>query len=392
MTDPFFDVCIVGGGPAGGQCARELAAAGKKVILIERVSDFSLHDFSTAGTPNSLLSDFSLPDQVIGSPWHRFLMHSSNEFGIWESENRAGVVLDFIKLRAFLAEETEKHGGKVLFGCTYLDHTSDGDYYRIRCRQDKKERLFSARYLVDATGGERRVLGKKRDYPGFTATGIEYLVEVSEEEYARYAGALSFYLGQKWMPQGYGWIFPMAYPRLKVGVGRYFMGEERVPGGKDPLRKNLDRLCERVFDSPPRSILDRHGKSLYYTYGQKGSFVEGRILGLGDAISVANPLAFEGIRHAMMTGRFAAEVLIESLERKTNRLKRYQKRVHAYCRFRWKLCEKIMLKLYGQAEDANVDRAVHVLKKFDFQEMMDFCFKYSLSLGFKFFCRFHRIN
>ncbi len=40
-----FDVVVVGGGPAGGQCARILAKLGRRVLLIERFKDFTKNSF-----------------------------------------------------------------------------------------------------------------------------------------------------------------------------------------------------------------------------------------------------------------------------------------------------------------------------------------------------------
>jgi len=45
-----FDVVVIGAGPAGGQTARSLAKKGVKVLLVEKYKDFSLNNFSSAGT------------------------------------------------------------------------------------------------------------------------------------------------------------------------------------------------------------------------------------------------------------------------------------------------------------------------------------------------------
>ena len=42
---------------------------------------------------------------------------------------------------------------------------------------------------------------------------------MDDEAYDRSANALTFFLGYKWMPKGYSWIFPMGNRRLKVGAG-----------------------------------------------------------------------------------------------------------------------------------------------------------------------------
>ena len=50
---------------------------------------------------------------------------------------------------------------------------------------------------------------KEKDKPDFlSGTGIEYLIEVEPEIYNKYSGDLILFVGDKWMPKGYSWIFP----------------------------------------------------------------------------------------------------------------------------------------------------------------------------------------
>ncbi|PSB26600.1 NAD(P)/FAD-dependent oxidoreductase, partial [filamentous cyanobacterium Phorm 46] len=67
MTLKNFDIVIVGAGPAGGHCARILAKSGRKVLLAEQNDNFNKNDFSSAATPLETLSQFDLPESVIGS-------------------------------------------------------------------------------------------------------------------------------------------------------------------------------------------------------------------------------------------------------------------------------------------------------------------------------------
>ncbi len=48
--------------------------------------------------------------------------------------------------------------------------------------------------------------------------GIEYLIAVPEVDYQKYQDNLVFFLGHKWSPKGYSWIFPMDNQQLKIGA------------------------------------------------------------------------------------------------------------------------------------------------------------------------------
>jgi len=72
-----FDVIIIGAGPAGGQCARELSAAGKRVLLAEKSKNFSVNNYSTGGAYLQLLKQFDLPEDVVGTYWNKLAIQIS---------------------------------------------------------------------------------------------------------------------------------------------------------------------------------------------------------------------------------------------------------------------------------------------------------------------------
>lgn len=59
-----YDVIVVGAGPAGGQCARELSTNGFKVLLVDKAKDFLENNYSSGAGPLSLMSDYNLPASI----------------------------------------------------------------------------------------------------------------------------------------------------------------------------------------------------------------------------------------------------------------------------------------------------------------------------------------
>ncbi len=221
-----YDVVVIGAGPAGGQCARELAIKGKKVLLVEKAKDFSVNNYSSGGAPDGLMSDYALPQNIIGSSWNKIALHTSTKRYEWCDSSYAGVILDFMKLREYLALQVIENHSVVLLNHAYHSHEiKEGKtLVYLRDLQKNEVKTFITKVLVDGTGAERKVLqqGKFEKRDALAVTGIEYLVEVPYEQYTQYSEKLSFFLGLKWMPQGYSWIFPMEKNRLKIGVIRYF--------------------------------------------------------------------------------------------------------------------------------------------------------------------------
>lgn len=386
-----YDVVIAGAGPAGAELARELAKAGKRVLLAERNRDFTINSYSSAGVPDELLANFNLPDDVIGTEWNKIEMHSSNNVQIWEQKEPLGVVLDFMKLRKFLAEDAVKHGAVLRFGFFCIGYEDRGSEVIVRFKEQKEKQIreVSAKVLVDATGSERQVLAKSKGFQGnsFPSTGIEYLIEVPEQVYNKWANALSIFMGKEWMPQGYSWIFPMEPNKLKVGLGRYFQNDNFVPHEKS-YTHYLNIMMEKCLGSTDFPILDRHGKTIVYTYNREDLHYDGNVVAIGDCVSTINPLAFEGIRHAMSSSRSASKHILDHLQGDTKAFEKYQKELHALFGFKWKLCESLMHIIYKEPNDENIDLMIEAFKGLTFKELFDLAFHYKFFSAMKFIARY----
>jgi flavin-dependent dehydrogenase len=385
--DDIYDAIIVGAGPAGGACARELSASGRKVLLIEKAKDFFANDFSTGGSTLETLKTFDLPETVVGAFCRQVKISASDASHLWRSASPIAIVFDFRKLRTFLSDETIKNGSEVLFASSYQSHENKENLTLVSIKKAGSHVLerFQTKVLVDATGSERKVLsdGRPRHQNAIVGTGIEFLLEVPEEVYQAHADCLSFFIGQKWMPQGYAWIFPMEANRLKVGVGRNYPNEQVVPHQKS-FRFYLDRLITDCLQTRNITILDQHGKTLSYTSHQRDLYFDKNVIAIGDAVSTVNPLTFEGIRHAMMSGRVAARHVNDLLDNKTVHFQAYKVAMRRLSGFKWIVSEQLTKKIYREADDQKVSLMLSVLKSFSMEALLDLVFYYRLKSAFKF--------
>ncbi len=379
-----FDVVVVGAGPAGGHCARILAKAGCKVLLVERHDSFDRNSFSSAGTPLATLAQYDLPDTVIGSLWQKLIIVTSNRSGSWESAQPLGAVLDFAKLREFLADEVKAHGGEVWLGCKYVKHqyvkpqSGEGQsWVTFKQKTDPVEVTVAASVIVDATGPARSVM-----YPPGTpkpdfleGTGIEYLIEVSAADYAAQANALTFFLGHKWMPKGYSWIFPMAPNCLKVGAG-LIAADHQVVDRTESLKYYVDLIINDYLKITTYKTLDVHGSTLKYSRGLQDVYQQDNVIAIGDAVSTVNFLGGEGIRHAMQSAVIAAPYIQTYLHDRTSGFQGYQTEMHQVFLEKWQLSEKLGLKKYLEDSDALVDKVIAYLQPLKLVDVVDILFYY----------------
>ncbi len=380
------DAVIIGAGPAGGECARALAKAGYRVLLVEKEKDFAAKDFSSGGSTLEVLDDFDLPHSVVGAYCNQIKIASSQDAHCWQADKPVALVLDFQKLRRFLADDLSGHKGKVLLGWSFEAYEQQGGKALVRLKEAATGNTLSyeTQVLIDATGTERKVLGGgKSPAAAIVGTGVEFLIEVPDDVYKRHADALSFFIGQKWMPQGYAWIFPMAANRLKVGVGRNFPHEQVVPH-EASFRFYLDHLIASCIQTPDFKILDQHGKTIAYTLHQRDRYFEGNVLAIGDAVSTVNPLTFEGIRHALRCGRVAAKHITSYLEGKTRSFRRYQFEMRRSSGLHWLISEALTNKIYREADDEKVDLMLSALKTFSLSELKALVFDYRVGTAIRF--------
>lgn len=372
-------MAIVGAGPAGGHCARVLAQTGYRVLLIERFKDFSRNSFSSGGTPSETLQQFALPDSVVGSFWHKLVIVTSNQQGTWATDTVQGSVLDFTKLRQFLADQVTQSGGNVWLGCRYVQHVEQANGLVITIKNNLLHQtieVFSS-VLVDATGAARVIMCRKgQPQPEFlTGTGVEYLIQVDDATYERNAQTLTFLLGYKWMPKGYSWVFPMANNQLKVGAG-ILNRSHRVVKEIKPLNYYIDLLIRDYVKPEAYEILDVHGEMLRYSSGLQDQYAAGRVIAIGDTVSTVNFLGGEGIRHAMLSAEVASRYINQFLQQQRQDFRGYREEMHSIFLDKWNISEQLGLKKYIQDDDTLVDQIVSYLQPMTLEDIVDVLFYY----------------
>ena len=243
-------------------------------------------------------------------------------------------------------------------------------------------------WTVDASGHERALLGdppvtgQLRD--GLVrAAGLEWLLRVSPACWERWADRLSFCLGSDWVPQGYGWIFPMQPGVLKLGVCRLVDGQRRQP----PLGGLIGELGRRLLaEGEPFEVLDRHGGLVRSTIRRREPHQRGRLVGLGDAVSTANLLGGEGIRHALTSSAVLATLLQQALAASGGQasaqrtLQDYAPLLRRALGWRWslsgRLARRTWLSLHEPKADGRLDQVLRGLERRRAEDLSALLFGY----------------
>lgn len=369
-----YDVVIVGAGPSGGQCARLLSQKGHKVLIVDRVRDLSLNNFSSAGAPLSILKEFDLPKTVVSTYWNKLTLVATNFEKKWISPQDKGVVMDFTKLRKFLLDEVRKKNGVVRLGWEYKKHKTleDGSleinfYNSIQKRSEK----VITEILVDATGSARSITGRKDNQRNYIqGIGLEYIVKTNRVIDSK---DFQFFLGYKYISNGYGWIFPMAQNEFKIGVAWYpqYLKEPIQPA--EYMKKIIDEYLGLEKDE--YKITEKHGGTLFYNSKNKDIYQNGRVLGIGDVVSSVNWLGGEGIRYGMRNASLATNYIDEAIRKKDFDFKTYEKQAKNYLRTKRAIAVKLSILVYGKLGDRNITRGVKAVSLLNFDEILRVLFE-----------------
>jgi len=310
MNDDY-DVVIAGAGPAGGQCARDLASRGYDVVVLEteREDEFPKQsNKSTAGTFPSMMASFGVPDDVVQHYTESVVLESPNEYYV---QPQPGAVLDFAKFKQFLVEDSREEGAEYRFESrATAPIVENGQPVGVRYNGDQE---VYADIVIDATG-PAAPLAKKLDVSSLQrenhAIGIEYElegIEIDHPEYADLHDSMMLRLDHDLAPGGYSWIFHTGEDTAKVGVC-YIQNESHSQYGKDNF--GIDDYLQHWIDTDPRfenaeRIEGRQHRGSAHIQ-PPGKIHTDRFMAIGDTVPTVDPLWGEGIHTCMKSGRAAA--------------------------------------------------------------------------------------
>ena len=295
-----FDVVVVGGGPSGSTAAADLAAAGRRVALLDRAG--RIKPCGGAIPPRTLI-DFDIPESLLVARARSARVIAPSGRGV-DMPIDAGFVgmVDREVFDAWLRTRAERAGATRLTG-TFLALERDPDgtavvVWREKGAPEGAVRRARARAVIGADGANSQVA--RAALPGERAPFVfayHEIIEAPERSDAVFdARRCDIHYSGRFSPDFYSWVFPHG------GVASVGTGSARKGFG---LRESVAALRAEIGLGDCRTIR-REGAPLPLRPLKRWD--NGRDVVLtGDAAGVVAPASGEGIWYAMTCGRMAAE-------------------------------------------------------------------------------------
>jgi flavin-dependent dehydrogenase len=293
-------IVVIGAGPAGCSAGYHLSKSGHQVTLIDKESfprDKVCGDGISFKSVQALFPMGIYPQDIKRlmpefAPINGLLLGVSNGSYNLHNTELEGYCIPRFTFDNLLYERA------INAGCIALTQSITNI--------DRHPELYSDfDYIIDARG----VSAGDVD-----AIAIRAYWSIKSEDFEPYLSKAQIYFDKILGVNGYGWIFPAdtktGLVKLNVGVG-IWMDEYQK------MNTNIIRLFDQFIQSNDRTkellskIVDKQKPKVYpLATAKKGNKVSnGKILKIGDAANLTDPLTGEGIANAILSGLYVAQAI-----------------------------------------------------------------------------------
>lgn len=384
----YYDIVIVGAGPAGAIAARDAAKKGMNVLVLDRRKELGAPVRCGEGLGRKYIEKFNLklsPQAIINDiNGARVIAPNLKDDIIVKTPETKGYILDRKVFDKDLAIDASRAGAQVVSKCDVYDIIKEGEQVvGVRYIFNGKKGEVRAKIVIAADGAESviaRLAGIKDAFTTLYDTdfGVQYeMSNVQLEENGRdFSDLIEIFFSNKLSPRGYTWIFPRSKDVANVGVG---IGGLHAPNAVHYLNEFIvDPRIKHRFEKA--SIVAINGGAIPVG-APINEYVKNGIMVIGTAAHQVDPIHGGGIGLGMNAATIASGVAVQAINDNkldANTLNEYKTRWYDE---EWKKFNKRLMlrKALEKINDDDLNHIISVLEQKDIDDVLNGHFMNSIN-------------
>ena len=305
----YYDVVVVGGGPAGSMAARYAAELGGSVLILEKDRDIGYPVRCGEAVSRKGVEEFIEPDEKwIASHITKFSMNAPDGTEVVLPLPEEGFVLERRVFDYELAKSAANAGVEILTRAYVNGLLFDGDAVSgVKFDYRGEQHEVEADVIIAADGVESRVgrwAGIKThiDFRDMESC-VQYTVSGIDVD----PNTIYFHFVSNAAPEGYLWVFSKGSHSANIGLG-----VSGAIGKKKSALQFLEEFMERHY--PDAAILTSIAGGVPCSVTLERISAPGISL-VGDAARQVNPLSGGGIASGMIGGSIGGRIAAESIKK-----------------------------------------------------------------------------
>ncbi len=297
-----YDLVVIGGGPIGSTLAKEVAKAGKKVLIVERKKNIGYPNHCSGMVSREFVKEFPLKENLILNRIKGSKVFSlNNKSTQFKREQEFAIVINRIAFDKELFEEATSLGVNYLLGTSLSSYKREKGKVLLFLNGNEKKEIM-AKTVAIATGASssiKKMFGFNNEGRRIITFQTEELFTVEDQE------MVYIYMNNEITRNWFAWVIPLGNGYCRIGLGTEDNGN---------IIEKFNLLKEKWIMMQGKEISLSSPVVWSIPIGLSRNTVIDNCIIVGDAALQTKPFSGGGLYTGMLSAKIAAQTLIKAFD------------------------------------------------------------------------------